>query len=347
MNNQNFNPGVGYNYRPPKKKNTALIVVICIISALVLLFVFGAVMSSIINGIFSHITDDSVMFEQSTYLPAYDNIAMVNISGTISSVSDGMYNHEWLLGTIKDLTSDTYNKGMCLFINTPGGGVYQTDEIYLALLDYKETGRPIYVYMGEICASGGYYMACAADKIYANRNTFTGSIGVVMNTVVDVSDLLEKLGIKTATVFSGKNKNMGSYFDEFTDEQRAIYQYICDEAYVQFVSIVAEGRDMSVSEVKKLADGRIYTAKQAKANGLIDDVITYEEFIETVTSEISSSVSSDEALPITDYTYYYSYSLFDIFGLGFAAKPVSSEEALIYEILKSSSVRPVYYCSKN
>lgn len=343
MNNQNFNPTNIYNYQPPKKNNTTVVVIICIVAALIFLILFGLFVSSIVSTVFSSFDDEMYGFDQMSYLPDYDNIAMVNISGTISSVSDGVYNHEWLLSTIEDLTADTYNKGMCLFINTPGGGVYQTDEIYLALLDYKETGRPVYVYMGETCASGGYYMACAADKIYANRNTFTGSIGVVMNTVYDISELLDKLGIKTATVHSGENKNMGSYFEEFTEEQREIYQSLCDEAYEQFVSIVSEGRNMDISEVKKLADGRIYTAKQAKANGLIDDIVTYEEFISIVNDEISS----ERELPITDYTYYYSYSLLDIFGMGLVSKPVSSEEALIYEILKASSVRPVYYCSIN
>ena len=131
--------------------------------------------------------------------------------------------------------------------------------------------------MGEMAASGGYYISAPCDKIFANRNCWTGSIGVTIGTIYDISGLLEKYGIKTQTITSGKNKAMGSSVEPLTDEQQAIYQSLVDEAYEQFVGIVAEGRDMSTAEVKEIADGRVYTAKQALELGLIDEIGTLSD----------------------------------------------------------------------
>jgi len=332
----------GYTPQPPKKDNKNTIIIVCVIVAVCILFLFGVFtfVLPIFNAFLSLDQDSDFDIGYGASVPSYDNIAVVYISGTISSVTDGLYDHTWLIDTIKSLTEDTNNKAMCIVLNTPGGGVYQTDEVYLELLKYKATGRPIYAYMEEVCASGGYYIACAADEIYANRNTLTGSIGVLLNTVYDISDLLEKMGVKTTTVTAGKNKNMGSYFDELTDEQRAIFQSICDESYDQFVSIVSDGRGMPVSTVERIADGRVYTAKQAKDNGLIDGIMTFDDFF----TYVSSSVSPENDIPFTDYSFYYSYSLFDMFGMGMNSKAVSSEEALLKEILGSTTLRPVYYC---
>ena len=128
-----------------------------------------------------------------------------------------------------------------------------------------------------MAASGGYYVSVMSDKIYANRNCWTGSIGVTLGTMYDFSGLLEKYGIKVTTITSGANKAMGSSFEEMTEEQREIFQGLVDEAYDQFVGIVADGRGMSVAQVKKIADGRIYTAKQAADLGLIDGVCEEQE----------------------------------------------------------------------
>lgn len=111
------------------------------------------------------------------------------------------------MNTISALAQDKKNEGIILFIDSPGGGVYESDEAYLALLDYKEqTGRPVYAYMGQLAASGGYYIACAADYIMANRNTLTGSIGVISGQVFDITELLQKTGIKSETIHAEKTK---------------------------------------------------------------------------------------------------------------------------------------------
>lgn len=216
-----------------------------------------------------------------------DYIGVLALYGTITEESgtSDTYNQQWLMARVKQMKNDSYNKGLILSIDTPGGSVYATDELYLQIKEYaEETGRPVYTYMESTAASGGYYIASVSDKIFANRNTLTGSIGVTIGTVYDISGFLEKMGIKTVTITSGDNKAMGSSVNPLTKEQREIYQSIVDESYDQFVDIVAEGRNMKLSTVKKLADGRIYTAKQAEENGLIDQVGTLEDTVRDMQS---------------------------------------------------------------
>lgn len=213
-------------------------------------------------------------------------IAVISIKGVIQEAGSE-YNQRWILNTIKSLEEDDKNKGILLFIDSPGGTVYHADETYLALLDYKTSGKNVYAYLGSMAASGGYYIACAADKIYANRNTLTGSIGVISASTIDATGLLEKLGIKSTTIHAGKNKNMLSYNEPLTDEQREIMQSLADEAYDQFTQIVSSSRGMELERTRELADGRVYSAQQAKSNGLIDEICTLEQAEEAVKAEYS------------------------------------------------------------
>ena len=174
--------------------------------------------------------------------------------------------------------NDEDNIGILLYINTPGGSVYATDELYLLLQEYREyTGRPVYSYCAEMAASGGYYLAAGSDKIIMNRNCTTGSIGVTAGTHIDISGFLDKQGITVTQIHVGENKSMGDMMAPFTEEHMDIYQSILTEAYGQFVSIIAEGRSMKTEDVVALADGRIYSPKQALANGLIDEIATYSD----------------------------------------------------------------------
>ena len=225
------------------------------------------------------VAEDSDSYDPATAKKYKRNfIAALYIEGTISEANQN-YNQKWLMNTIRNLKNNDKNAALAVFINSPGGAVYQADEVYLALQDYKSTGRPIYVYQGPMAASGGYYISCAGNKIYANRNTLTGCIGVLMGSSFDLTGLFEKLGIKSETIHSGKNKNMMNYNEPFTDEQKAIMQSICDECYVQFVSIVAKNRGIQYSKCEKLSDGRLYTAKQALENRLIDAVDSWDNML--------------------------------------------------------------------
>ena len=206
------------------------------------------------------------------------NVAQIHITGEITEEGTE-YNQEWLTNTINTAKFDKDNKGIMLVINSPGGTIYESDETYQRLMDYKEeTGRPIYAYMEHMAASGGYYVATPADQIYINRNGITGSIGVIGGAAIDASELMEKIGVKAQVIHSGANKVMGSLYEPMTEEQIAILQALSDEAYAQFVEIVAQGRNMDPARVRELADGRIYTAKQAVENGLVDGMSEYQDF---------------------------------------------------------------------
>ena len=225
-------------------------------------------------------------------------VAAIHIEGVIEN-KNNTYDQKWLLETIDDLEKDSFNIGIFLVIDSPGGGVYEADEAYLSLLDYKKnTGRPVYAYMQTLAASGGYYIACAADKIIANRNTLTGSIGVIAGSSVDISELLEKYGIKYTTITAGKNKNMGNLNEPMTEEQKSIMQSIADECYEQFTSIVAESRNLDIEVVKTLADGRVYTAKQALSNGLIDQIGRWSEAVDSFSTDCTGGANDFE---IVDY----------------------------------------------
>ena len=272
-----------------------------------------------------------------------DYIAIVPIKGTIQASSGttgisavtGEYDHDLLMSYVDKLIDSSNNKGIILKLDTPGGAVYQADELYLKLKEYKEkTGRPIWAYMESTCCSGGVYLASSADEQYANRNTTTGSIGVIISSY-DLSGLYEKIGVKEANIVSAKNKDMGSMGKPMTAEQKAIYQSVVDEAYDQFVNIVAEGRNMSVDDVKALADGRIYTATQALDNGLIDGIKTEEEFEEYVKEKSSVSKFYE---PKSGAGY-----LSQLFGSVASTKERSESEVLVDLIDRIGSGVPMYY----
>ena len=219
-----------------------------------------------------------------------DHIGVLYIEGEIGS-TDGVYNHQYLLDAIDGMMENDSNRGMMLYVETPGGSVYESDELYLKIKQYREsTERPVYAYFSSQATSGGYYVSAGADKITANRNCWTGSIGVTIGTLFDISGLLEKYGIKTETITSGENKAMGSMTEPMSEEQRQIFRSLVDDAYEQFVSIVAEGRDLDIAYVREIADGRIYTASQAKSIGLVDDIVnTYDDAVEDMLAEFSLS----------------------------------------------------------
>jgi len=273
-------------------------------------------------------------------------VAVLHIEGTITSAEPASsflsgttsYDQKFLMATVEDLMADPDNKGIMLYIDTPGGEVYATDELYLKLMEYKETTeRPIYSYCASMAASGGYYLAATSDKILMNRNCMTGSIGVTAGTYIDISGFLDKQGIKTTSIYVGKNKTMGSYFEGFTAEQKEIYTSILEETYDQFVQVVADGRSMTAEEVEKLADGRIYSPKQAVANGLVDEIMLYED---AQVMMLSDSDLSEET-PFVDLVPVVELSLGDIFGIISEMKKTDLDSYL--SLLDMPVDGPAYY----
>jgi protease-4 len=273
-------PGNGGSFNGGgKKKNghKGLIIFLIIIAAVIVLALVSSHYSNtstVRNGTVTVGTDDTLEMNS-------DYIGELPIEGEIvSSGGDGQCDQEWTTARIQDMQKDPHNKGILLNINSPGGDSYATAKIYQALMAYKKkTGRPIYAYLGSEAASGGYYIPMAADEIYADELCWTGSIGVRTGYIYDVTGLMKKLGVKATIISSGKNKTMGDVTKKLTKEQRQILQELVDEQYDIFVSVVADGRGMSEKNVRKLADGRIYSAKQALKLGMIDGIADYSDTV--------------------------------------------------------------------
>jgi len=205
-------------------------------------------------------------------IPIGDRIALIRIEGIIVDSKDIV---EELKGYIKDPSI----KAIILRIDSPGGAVAPAQEIYEEVKK-AVAKKKILVSMGSIAASGGYYIASPATKIIANPGTLTGSIGVIME-VPNIEGLLNKIGIKTEVIKSGKHKDIASMFRGIKKEEREILQGVMDNVHEQFIKAVAEGRKMLVDDVKKIADGRIFTGEQALKLGLIDELGNLEDTVQT------------------------------------------------------------------
>ena len=168
-------------------------------------------------------------------------------------------------------------KAIVLRIDSPGGAVGPAQEIY-AEVRKAQKEKKVLVSVGSVAASGGYYIACGADKIMANPGSITGSIGVIVESL-NVEELLNKLGLKSVVVKSGKVKDMGSPFRPMTDEEKKLLQGVIDSVHEQFIRAVAEGRNLPLAKVRELADGRIFSGDQAKALGLVDELGNFEDAI--------------------------------------------------------------------
>jgi protease-4 len=168
-------------------------------------------------------------------------------------------------------------RGVLLHLNTPGGGVAASQEIYEAIRKFRaRTHKKVVASMSSVAASGGYYIACAADRIFANPGTITGSIGVVAEWL-NYGELLRWAKVESIVIKSGALKDAGSPTRRLTDPEKAYFQTLIDGMYGQFVGAVASSRKMDPLAVRKLADGRVYTGQEAKDNGLIDEIGTYED----------------------------------------------------------------------
>ena len=273
---------------------------------------------------------------------AKKKIAKIVIEGVIEK-KNNTYKQEWVLEKIEDLIDKKKNAGLILYIDSPGGGVYESDEVYEAVLKYKKkTGRPVYAYFASLAASGGYYIGCAADKIIANKNTLTGSIGVIAGRFVDVSKLMEKYGIKSETIHAGRNKTMGSITEPVTEEQRAIMQSIADECYEDFTNIVAKSRKLDISAVKELADGRVYTALQAKNCGLVDSIMSFDDAKDLIYAEVFGDKDYDSDLD--EYKYEPKKSIINKLVKDASFKMGELDSLATIALKQTRLPFPAYYC---
>lgn len=203
-------------------------------------------------------------------VPLGAKVAVVEVTGVIIDSADA-------IKEIEGYADDNSIKAVILRVNSPGGGVAPSQEIYEEILKLKKKKKVI-VSMGAVAASGGYYIAAPADKIIANAGTLTGSIGVIME-LPNVKGLMEKIGIEAQVIKSGRHKDIASVFKSLTAEEKQILQTVLDDVHDQFIEAVAVSRNMDAEVVRKLSDGRIFTGRMAKEIGLVDELGNLQDAI--------------------------------------------------------------------
>lgn len=203
--------------------------------------------------------------------PSQDKIVMINVVGEIFSDPQGTASgasDSNIIAQLNKAESDPDVKGIIVNLETPGGGVLASDAIYTKIRQIRRD-TPVVALMGEVAASGGYYIAAAANEIVAHPYTWTGSIGVIAQ-IPNFEQTAGKLGVRMTVIKSGALKDIGSPFRAMTEQERALFQTLIDEAYNGFVDIVAKGRNLTPERTRQLADGRIYSGRQARDLGLVD-----------------------------------------------------------------------------
>lgn len=206
-------------------------------------------------------------------LSSGDRIAVIRIEGVIMDSQE-------TIGELKRFSENPSVKAIVLRIDSPGGGVVPSQEIYDAVRQVRsKTSKTVIASMGNVAASGGYYIAAATDRIVANPGTLTGSIGVIMETA-NVEGLLQKIGVEGVVIKSGKFKDVGSPLRKMSEEERGLMQAVMDDVHKQFIEAVAEGRAMELAEAQAVADGRIFTGRQAKEAKLVDELGNLDDAIQ-------------------------------------------------------------------
>ncbi len=229
-------------------------------------------------------------------IPIGNKLALIRLEGPIMDSKAAVEE-------IKEYTKDKSIKAIVLRIDSPGGAVAPSQEIYEEVKK-AVAKKQVVVSMGSIAASGGYYISAPATRIIANPGTLTGSIGVIME-IPNLEGLMSKIGIRTEVIKSGKHKDIASAFRTMDKEDRKILQGVMDNVHEQFIIAVSEGRKLGIEEIRKIADGRIFTGEQAKAHGLVDELGTLEDAIKTAAAlagikEEPEVVSKKDKLSVID-----------------------------------------------
>ncbi|MGD9129785.1 MAG: signal peptide peptidase SppA [Candidatus Woesebacteria bacterium] len=241
-----------------------------------------------------------------------NQIVVVRLTGEIVETSDSSSPFDFnpfLISSSR--TREIFNelakkdevKAVILHLNTPGGGVVASDEIYKQIRELRKQ-KVVLMLFGEVAASGGYYIASAADKIIANPSTITGSIGVIAMTP-DLTELYGKIGVSVNTYKSGQFKDLGSPSRSTTEEDKEIFQSIISDAYEQFIDRILESREIDENKLRKLADGRIYSGKQAYEHGLVDELGGLDEAID-LASDLAA-ITDPTVVEYQDFGWFESF----------------------------------------
>jgi len=230
----------------------------------VLVFLFGLFVLMLVSWMFSDESDE-------TTTAGGEKIAVIELKEPIVS-------SEEIVRQFKKYRENKSVRAIVFRVESPGGGVAASQEIYEEVKKTRDAGRPVVVSMGSVAASGGYYVSCGATKIVANPGTLTGSIGVIFQ-FMHFNQLMDKIGIDATTMKTGKFKDSGSPFRKTTEEEKQYFNLLIGDVYDQFVDVVAEERGLDRKEVLKYADGRVFTGRQAVEYGFVDTLGTMEDAV--------------------------------------------------------------------
>lgn len=267
-----------------------------------------------------------------------NKIAVLSYEGAIG---DGQVYNDFM-DQLDDVYDDDSVKGVIMQVNSPGGAVYNSEQIANKIKKIQKDKKiPVFTVMKTMAASGGYYISAPTDRIYASNETLTGSIGVIMSST-SFQGLFEKYGIKQQNITTGKMKDAGSVGKDMTDEQKKYFQDLINSSFDRFVKIVSQGRSMKEDEVRKLADGRVYDGAQAKNNGLVDKIGDLDLAIEDMKKDFK--LNNPEV-----YQYdndMASFSRFFSKAENLLNKNSSSDLSIIKELMEKDSPLPMYYYGK-
>jgi protease IV len=238
----------------------------------IILLVFGGLFFLMVISfamLFAALSEDGLSFSS-------EGIGVIEVIGPITENKE-------IVSRIRSFAKDEKIRGVVVRVDSPGGAVAPSQEIYEAVKRLAKQ-KPLAVSMGGTAASGGYYIACGSDKIFANPGTITGSIGVITQ-LFDVTGILDIANVQVNTVKTGHFKDSGSPFRAFDAEDEAYFEALIEDIHGQFIEAVAECRKLEVDEVKKLADGRVYSGRQAKELKLVDELGSFEDAVAHVAAE--------------------------------------------------------------
>jgi protease IV len=266
-----------------------------ILGALFILFVFFWVLIILLISI----PDDSARIGRG------NNVAVVEVEGVI-------IDSEKVVNQIKRYRDNRNVNAILLRVDSPGGGVAASQEIYEEVRKTVVSGKPVVVSMGAVAASGGYYVSLPASSIVANPGTITGSIGVI-SQFFHVEELLDKIGVDVTTIKSGRFKDSGSMYRDMAEFEKSYWQDLMDDVYIQFVSTVAEARNFELNHAYDLAEGKIYTGRQAYELGLIDTLGTYQDALR-IAADLAGIVGEPDIIRERPRRTFWDSFLMSVFG---------------------------------
>lgn len=267
-----------------------------------------------------------------------NKIALISYEGAIG---DGEV-YDSFMEQLDDIYKDDSVKGVIMQVNSPGGAVYNSEQIANKIKEIQTDKKiPVFTVMKTMAASGGYYISAPTDKIYASNETLTGSIGVIMSSR-SFQGLFEKYGIKEQNITTGKMKDAGSLGKDMTDEQKKYFQDLINSSFDRFIKVVSQGRSMKEDEVRKLADGRVYDGAQAKNNGLVDKIGNLDDAIEDMKKDYK--LNNPEVFEYEGSDY--SLKKFLSKAQNLVEKNSSSDLNILKELMEKESPLPMYYYGK-